>query len=262
MELLISRRSKRQTPMIGSGIAVAVLPNALVDIKTELDLSSVPVPELEEPTVNQEQVLSVKLSWLLHYTDPSAEFLEIGSLLSSLPVSITSAGRPTRAASSRRQDPTPTAITDFLTSEAPIPTVSHRMSPPLFPRVPPSLVRTNQFLGNDLSDVHRVVGGKVDMEQDEFDYVKESFNLVDGWNALPDLSSSTANSDATSPTSPRREITDRHWFSSSDEPDVALDQLIMEEVEFPRSQQVGQPRSDLMAKTTGISSLVNPPYPE
>lgn len=108
---------------------------------------------------------------------------EIGSLLSSLPVSITSAGRPTRAASSRRQDPIPTAITGFLTSEAPIPTVSHRMSPPLFPRVPPSLVRINQFLGNDLSDVHRLVGGKVDMEQDEFDYVKESFKLVDGWSS-------------------------------------------------------------------------------
>lgn len=194
MELLISRRSKRQTPMIGSGIAVDVLSNALVDIKTELDLSSVPVPELEEPTVNQEQVLSVKLSWLLHDTDLLGRILrslrfsldtrtktEIGSLLSSLPVSITSAGRPTRAASSRRPDPIPIAITDFLTSEALIPTVSHRMSPPLFPRVPPSLVRTNQFWGNDLSDVHRLVGGKVDMEQDEFDYVKESFKLVDGW---------------------------------------------------------------------------------
>ncbi|KAG9045348.1 hypothetical protein FS837_006480 [Tulasnella sp. UAMH 9824] len=257
MELLISRRSKRQTPMIGSGMSVDVLPNALVDIKSELGLSSVPVPELGEQTVNQEQVLSLRFS-----LDTRTK-TEIGNLLSSLPMSITSAGRPTRAASSRRQDPIPTAITDFLTSEAPIPTVSHRMSPPLFPRVPPSLVRTNQYLGNDLSDVHRLVGGKVDMEQDEFDYVKESFKLVDGWNPLPDLSSSTANSDMSSPTSPRREITDKYWFSSSDEPDVTLDQWKMdsqyllgpEEVEFPRSQRASQPLFDLMAKTTGICSM-------
>ncbi|KIO24811.1 hypothetical protein M407DRAFT_25863 [Tulasnella calospora MUT 4182] len=180
---------------------------------------------------------------------------EIGSLLSSLPTSITSAGRPTRAASSRRQDPVPTAIDNFLTSDDPTPNVSYRMSPPLFPRIPPSLVRQNQILGNDLSDVHRLIGGKVDVEQEELDYVQESFKLVNGWDALPDLSSSTAKSDASSPTSPQRGITDKHWFPSSDEPDVALDEWRMEEVEFPRSKQVGRPISDVIAKATGISSM-------
>lgn len=104
----------------------------------------------------------------------------IGNLLSSLPPSITSANRPTRIASSRRQEFTPAAITDFLHNDDPTPFVSDRMSPPLFPRVPPSLARRNQVLGNDLSDLHKLIGGKVDIEQDELDHLQESFKLVDG----------------------------------------------------------------------------------
>ncbi|KAG8916855.1 hypothetical protein FRC01_002835, partial [Tulasnella sp. 417] len=205
--------------------------------------------QLEEPTVNQEQVLSLRFSLDMRTKT------EIGSLLSSLPASITSASRPTRAASSRRQDPTPTAITEFLSSDDPIPNISHRMSPPLFPRIPSPLIRKSRILENDLCDLHQLVGGKVDVEQDELDYVQESFKLVDGWSALPDFSSSTANSDASSPTSPQHATKDKNWFPSSDDPDVVLDEWRMEEVEFPRAKRIGQPISNLMEKATGISSM-------
>lgn len=62
MDLLISRRSKHQTPTIGDGASVKVLPSALKDVETRLGLSPVVLPALEEPVLNQEQILS---AWIL-----------------------------------------------------------------------------------------------------------------------------------------------------------------------------------------------------
>lgn len=60
MDMLVSRRSTRQTPRIGAGASTNVLPGGLAELGMELDLSQVEVPLIKEPTVNQEQILLTK----------------------------------------------------------------------------------------------------------------------------------------------------------------------------------------------------------
>ncbi|KAG8976535.1 hypothetical protein FRB90_009113, partial [Tulasnella sp. 427] len=215
MDLVISRRSNGQTPSIGTGASAHGLSVTLPELGRELDLRHVVPPVLQDPPVNQEQLLSLRISLAAE----TRSFLK--DVLSSF--------RPSTSAGSRAS--APKAITDFLCAEESRPeVVDRRMSPPLFPRVAQSLARQKQSLrGNNLSDLSSLIGGKVDIEEDEMDYVQESFKLMDGWKAIPELSSSTANSDVTSPASSQRRKLSKHWALSSEGLEIDLDQWKMGE---------------------------------
>lgn len=71
----------------------------------------------------------------------------------------------------------------FLRSNSPPIEPIHRpMSPPLFPRVPSSAKKLP--LGDKMEDIRKLIGGGMEVDDDDFDVAKESFALVDGWSKL------------------------------------------------------------------------------
>ncbi|KAG9009121.1 hypothetical protein FRB90_008543 [Tulasnella sp. 427] len=249
MDLVISRRSNDQTPAIGTGASAYVLPATLPDLGKELDLRPIVPPDCSP----------IQSSLRTSLAAETRSFLK--NVLSSL--------QPSSSPAS-----TTKAITDFLCAEESTPVVVDiRMSPPLFLRVAPSLARQKQRLrGNDLSDLESLVGEKVDTEPDEMYYIQKSFKSMDGMKA-PELSSPTANSNGSSPTSSQSGKLDKRWNMPSDTPEVGLDQWKMgeldytrlqvvsagrqhpvkvEEVQFPRSRQVAQPTFNRASTAHGL----------
>lgn len=68
----------------------------------------------------------------------------------------------------------------FLRSDSPPIEPIHRpMSPPLFPRAPPSAKKLP--LGENMEDLKKLIGNEMDVDDDDLDVIKESFALVNGW---------------------------------------------------------------------------------
>lgn len=56
------------------------------------------------------------------------------------------------------------------------------MSPPLFPRA--KLEAKDMPLGDDMENIKKLVGDKMEIDDDDFDVGKESFAVVNGWSEL------------------------------------------------------------------------------
>ncbi|KAG8875357.1 hypothetical protein FRB97_005195 [Tulasnella sp. 331] len=218
-DTILSRKSQKATLLIGKGTYPVGVPSMLADLVEGQKVKLVDAELVPEPPLNPEQILSLR---------PQIDIVTqsgIKMLFESLPLAARQRNKAAGQLPWLDAGTNNGTLASFLRCHSPTPKSLRQMSPPIFPRalyrpeVAPTYI--SEAGKTELADFMALIQGTdrvllpVKPEEEKiFELAKENFIIVNGWNALPSLSSPTMTPPKSQDSEARDELDDDVWRSS------------------------------------------------